>query len=34
MVNLTFEGTIILVLVAFIIGLIVGVSLTRPRINS
>ncbi len=34
MINLTFEGILILVLVAFIIGLIVGVSLTRPRISS
>lgn len=34
MINMSFEGILILFLVAFIIGLIIGVSLTRPRINS
>ena len=29
--NITFENLVILLLVAFIIGLIVGVSLVRPR---
>lgn len=33
MINLTFESILILVLVAFIVGLIVGVSLTRPRLS-
>ena len=33
MINLSFESILILVLVAFTIGIIVGVSLTRPRIT-
>lgn len=33
MINLSFEGILILVLIAFIIGLIFGVSLSRPRIS-
>jgi len=32
MVNISMETILILILVAFIIGLILGVSLTRPKI--
>lgn len=32
MIDLSFETLLILLLVAFIVGLIVGVSLVRPRI--
>ncbi len=32
MINLSFESILILALVAFIAGLIIGVSLTRPRL--
>jgi|GEM_PF-3801432 len=31
MINISFESILILLLVAFIVGLVVGVSLTRPR---
>jgi hypothetical protein len=33
MINMTFESILILVLVAFIVGLVIGVSLTRPRLS-
>jgi len=33
MINLSFDSILILVLVAFIIGVIIGVSLTRPHIS-
>jgi len=33
MISLSFESVLILLLVAFIVGLIVGVSLTRPRVS-
>ncbi len=33
MINLSFESVLIIVLVAFIIGLVVGVFLTRPHMS-
>jgi len=31
MINISFESILILLLVAFIIGMVVGVSMARPR---
>lgn len=33
MINLSFESILILLLVAFIVGMVVGVSMSRPRIS-
>lgn len=33
MVNLSFESIVILLLVAFIVGMVIGVSMTRPRLS-
>ena len=33
MINISFESILILVLVAFTVGIIVGVSLARPRLS-
>jgi hypothetical protein len=33
MMDISFESIVILVIVAFIIGMVIGVSLTRPAVN-
>jgi len=33
MINISFETIVIMLLVAFIVGMVIGVSMTRPRLS-